>query len=1089
MLAPIIVLGLGGVGSEIVARLENKVCEKKLSGKVLFATIDTDVNTINRIEQSGFEGCMVQISKNMTVKDYLSKNRENTTWFKETEGLNIKSMTEGAGQVRAISRLAFDMAVRNGNLSELEERINKLFQISEQERYQTPRVLIVSSLAGGTGSGIVLPLAFYIRRFFKEVLHTSSVIIKGMFIMPDVFFDIISSNFEQVSINANAYAAIKELDAFIRKGEGYLPKSYSDKLHLRMPIVGTNKYEEYNGLPYNYCYLFGRKNKLGNSLRSFQAYLDYTVECIYAQAFSPMQELNNSIEDNVFRIASTGMGENSVDGFKRFCSAGTAVLNYPYERIIELLALDKADRTLSEQWSLIDSEYAWECSRNDEARKKGRYVKNRSKGEFYIAYVNAHKDENSFVKKIYDDAMYEQHISELEIMQTESWLEYWKSIETEVDKWLLDQKYLENYYYSVEGTLKFIKKKNYHRKAASFTKLKEQYEMLVGKAKYELERKRGSIFSKFFGRRIETEVLDKSYYLYWLKKEEQFIHPNAIRFFVYNAIELFDAKCEELKKLAENESRELENSQERTSDKVDLSEYYVINQILHRGLMNRITEKVETGLEALKKYQRYILLEQVAEKGKEFFQKLAKEYESFYDVFDYNVLQYKERSKDLKYDLQKVNGTVTRYVCCSDTVLEYMRNATLDIYNDVSIDGEVSGVIFDIIHNNVEKRNKIDNYHEVFQNWLIDYWKNDLKEKYGYLLDLDILDALELEGRGVSQGENKTESYAANRIDKMWDIASPFIGITDGTMELTKNFCTYSELLENRKDYNRIQLLKRLKDSGGIADPEGAIDKYTIVFYQVMYALAPGSLKELAVVRASGEEEFSKGSMSKAYHQMLSNVKVSQITPHIDWDWNRFDILPDFNSEYQGHLESIVYQMFLYQCAMDLDIVIEKNVRKYSLKLNQDTVYKSTLYEMLVKEFIADSSRILIMYEQLNNDIEQCILEGKSKNEYLFYARKNIWGKIVGGMFGVIYSANVDGGINKYDKMLLWKMVYAFIDLLRNVLSRFESEENVKAEIVEIALVQWKKYEEEWNGKANILIQQDMRYALIEKLQHNIFFD
>ena len=219
MLTPIIVLGLGGIGSEIVKRLEKKVKEMNLESRALFAIIDTDINTMNRIQQEGFEGTFVQISKNMTVKEYLNQYEQAKDWFSETEGLNIKSMTEGAGQVRAISRLAFDVAVRNGSLNGLEEKIRHLFQITEREEQQAPRILVVSSLAGGTGSGIVMPLALYMRRYFEEVLHIRTVIIKGMFIMPDVFKDIIGNNFEQVSIEANAYAAIKELEAFNKKGE------------------------------------------------------------------------------------------------------------------------------------------------------------------------------------------------------------------------------------------------------------------------------------------------------------------------------------------------------------------------------------------------------------------------------------------------------------------------------------------------------------------------------------------------------------------------------------------------------------------------------------------------------------------------------------------------------------------------------------------------------------------------------------------------------------------------------------------------------------------------------------------------------
>lgn len=1083
MLAPIIVIGLGGVGSEVVARLENKVYEKKLSGKVVFASVDTDINTMNRIEQNGFEGCMVQISKNMTVKEYLSKNKEYESWFRAAEGLNIKSMTEGAGQVRAISRLAFDMAVRNGAFKDLEEKISRLFQVSDFEGHLTPRILIISSLAGGTGSGIILPLAFYMRKYFEEVLHIGTVIIKGMFIMPDVFRDIIGNEYERISIEANAYAALKELEAFIKKGEGYLPKNYADKLHLKMPVVASDKSEEYSTLPYNYCYLFGGKNESGGSLKSFQAYLDYTVECIYAQAFSPMQELNNSIEDNVFRIASTGIGKGSKGGFKRFCSSGTAVLNYPYGKILEFLSLKKAERILSQQWSVIDNEYFQDCQRNEELRKKGKYAKNQIRGEFYVDYVNSHKAESSLIKKIYTDTLTEVYVDENEIIQKESWSEYWAALEKDAVEWLADAGYLKKMFSSVEATLKFAKENNYHRKGSTFLKLKDHYDDLVRQAKGELLRKTSSAGIKYFGTRLEEAVNDKTYYQFWLKKNEAYIHPNAIRFFLYNAIAMFERKCEELKKLVAEEEIALQGSLDRTSDKINLTESFIWNEIIHKSDMNRMLGKIEEGLKILELYQKHVLLEQIAEKGCEFFKKLVKQYEYFYEVFDYNVRQYVERAENLKQELQDIDGTVMRYVCCDNKSLEYMESSVIDVKNDVEVSSEVSEFILNIIRDNAVERNKMDNYHEVFQERLIAYWKNEIKEEYGYLLDLDILDALNMESRCNAVSMGKAETYALNRIHKMWSIAEPFVGISKGTMELSKNFCTYSILLEGRKDYVRNQVVKMLKDSGGTADKEGAIDKYTIVFYQVVYALSPASLEEMSAEWIEKEEKFYKGTICKSYYQMLDNMKYSQITPHIDWNWNRFDILPDFNTEYQEHLESIVYQEFLYECAQDLKKVKQDETEKYCLYIEGDSIYETTLQKIFIDYFISDSSQVVERYQTLKKTIKQRIREGKTKDEFRFIKTRNSWGTEIGGIFGIIYHVNMDGGINEYDKTLLRKMVHAFIDLLWDILKEFESEEKRKASIREIISEECNNFSTKESEKINVRVQQDMKYALNEKLQ------
>lgn len=87
------------------------------------------------------------------------------TWFPVNAILNSKTLTEGAGQVRAISRLAFDTAIRAGKLEQLHEAIQDLYKVEEGQSEQALRVIIVSSLAGGTGSGLILPVALYIKNY------------------------------------------------------------------------------------------------------------------------------------------------------------------------------------------------------------------------------------------------------------------------------------------------------------------------------------------------------------------------------------------------------------------------------------------------------------------------------------------------------------------------------------------------------------------------------------------------------------------------------------------------------------------------------------------------------------------------------------------------------------------------------------------------------------------------------------------------------------------------------------------------------------------------------------------------------------
>lgn len=1081
MIAPTIVLGLGGVGSEIVARLERMVEAKGLKCKALFAAIDTDVNTMNRIRQEGFGGSIIQISQNMTVKEYLGNHKEYAEWFFATEGLNVKSMTEGAGQVRAISRLAFDMAVRNGALNELGEKINQLFQISERTSIQAPRILIVSSLAGGTGSGIVLPLALYMRRYFAEVLHNNSVIIKGMFIMPDVFQDIIGNDFEQVSIEANAYAAIKELDAFIKKGEGYLPKRYNSKLHLKLPTKITGNSEEYVVLPYNYCYLFGGKNKYGNRLGNFQDYLDFTVKCIYAQSFSPMQELNNSIEDNVFRIAATGAGGKSKEGFQRFCSAGTAILTYPYELIREMLALRKAGTILSEQWLQIDRAYTNEVQKNEELRRQGKYVKNRWRSSFYMEYVDGQKESNPFIKKIYQDTTQVKNSDDNMMIRTPSWEAYWEALEKNVAEWNSSNDRLNQDKKVCIQSIEGMRTQRYRRVKRELISLKDRFMELYERYTAELDKKKSIIKPRFFSARLEEEN-DETYYMSWLRQKENFIHPNAIRYFLYKTLEMFHVKKEELKQMIEQETRELNSCSERTSDKLRVTERGILNDLFYREEFRQTYEKVERGIGILEQYANHVLLEHIAAKGIEFFERLAKEYEAFYDVFEYNIEQYMERADAIKRQLENVDGTIMRYVGCDDKTIQYMENAVMDISADVEAEGKVSEVIFKLIYANINGMEEEEDYHIIFQDHLIEHWKKEL-ENYGHILDMDILEALEREKICNLGREGTSEAYIIHRIDEMWEIASPFVSMNDRQMELTKNFCTYSTLLEQKKDQSRNNIMNTLKNGGGTTDVEGAVDKYTILFYQVVYGLSPGGLKDMEIVWDTGSKKYRMGNISTSYYQMLENTKFSRMTPHIDWNWNRFDILPDFNSSYQMYLEDMTYQTFLYQCVEHLNIERNNvNTPKYCMDIDENTIYTDTLHKMLIDEFINNLSFVKSSYVGLNQSLLDWIQQGREYADFPFIKDIEKCGTDIGGILGLIYCVNTDGGINEYDSIMARNMVYAFVNLLRRIITQFDMTEGVKIKVREMA----KNAREAFVASktaGNAIVNRDILFALDNKLR------
>ena len=113
----------------MVSRLANEEQKKYLS----FVAFDTDVNELRTIRRDYPDVRTVQTSSRLTVGEYLynDENAKNN-WFPINNILNRKTPSEGAGQVRAISRLVMDTAIRSGDLEPLHEAIDNLYKLTSE---------------------------------------------------------------------------------------------------------------------------------------------------------------------------------------------------------------------------------------------------------------------------------------------------------------------------------------------------------------------------------------------------------------------------------------------------------------------------------------------------------------------------------------------------------------------------------------------------------------------------------------------------------------------------------------------------------------------------------------------------------------------------------------------------------------------------------------------------------------------------------------------------------------------------------------------------------------------------------------------
>jgi len=337
-------VGLGGIGSKIIREVVD-IAKKSNDdlAKAQFVILDTDVNDLEKADD-GVSITSIQTSSPRTVRDYLlSDDEAREEWFPNNMIINGKTVSEGAGQIRAISRLALNATIKTGRIKALYDAIDALYNKDGSDKRQTVKVIVSSTIAGGTGSGIALIISMLIRNYLSVNYPDSSAIIRGFFIMPDALQTIRPSTSEELSLQRNGYATLKEINAFMmRPFFESVPelKRYMD-LHIDVPNP-SGGVDRLQNSPFDFCFLYERTDDSTSKMDSLAQYRSYVAHSIYEQCVGPMSGKAASKEDNIHKefLDDKKLGRN------RFGGAGAAIVRYPYEEIRDYIAYEWIEKQL-----------------------------------------------------------------------------------------------------------------------------------------------------------------------------------------------------------------------------------------------------------------------------------------------------------------------------------------------------------------------------------------------------------------------------------------------------------------------------------------------------------------------------------------------------------------------------------------------------------------------------------------------------------------------------------------------------------------------------------------------------------------------
>ncbi len=307
---PTLYIGLGGTGKDILLRMRENLFlkyEEKFKDDELFPIKflyydldqksaqydDRGIYSDDYFKRFSFTDDELLLIKPDTAKtlELIKKKQPNVSniskWI--SPGLQSMDTSIGAGQQRQISRLSFFTCYDEIERA-VKSKLRELGTINTGTKHgsdQTFRIVLVFSVAGGTGCGSFVDMAFLCKQLLKDDSNTANAkheIISHV-VLPGAFKNVTT---DADRLSSNGYAALKEIEHYMFPNNNFQAEwIYGQKKSISGPI-------------FNRCYIIsGDRYQNGQSFATiqevFNTVADYLVCEIDSSTFA---SLRNSAVSN-----------------------------------------------------------------------------------------------------------------------------------------------------------------------------------------------------------------------------------------------------------------------------------------------------------------------------------------------------------------------------------------------------------------------------------------------------------------------------------------------------------------------------------------------------------------------------------------------------------------------------------------------------------------------------------------------------------------------------------------------------------------------------------------------------------------------
>ena len=950
---PTIFVGLGGTGCKVVKAVA-EMCHPKEKEKINFVCLDTNVNDLMGIRDSKSNIYYVQTSSTQTVGDYLNYDLDALQhWFPKSAVIYDKTVSEGAGQVRAISRLALNATIKTGRLSRLYDAIDDLFRKDGQELKQAIRVVMVSTSSGGTGSGMILPLSMVIRDYISNKYPSASLLTRAMILLPETLDSVIKSNVERESQRRNAYAMIKEINAFMMKGSGFLDadgdlKRYSD-IHVDVTEPGTDELKSLALLPFDFCFLMDGQNAEDSTLKTLNQYIEQAALALYEQNVGPMMKKAFGMEDNIIKE----MSNPGNYGRNRFGGIGAGAIRYPYEDVADYIAYDWAKDTVEGEgaaagWTRYDKTFK---IKEEEERRHGIPQSDRTRIEdYYISQID-NNDEDSFTKDL--RSFYLSEASE----QID---EYFMALDAEMEECMTETRAIGaqiDIVRKLGKQIDYSDKKNQGKARSNLELLRAFQISVIGNIDRPSASKAEAIFQNE-SKTANAQNQGKKYTIEHLISRSEYgvAHPNAMRYFLYALKIKFKERRDEMMDeirgymktmddYSQNAARpELfdigySKAKEMTID--DLCAVEKKPDVFDKlGGYDQLYEKLNVHFpkwfKAINGYGLATAKFAAYDFGYRYVDELIEEFKRFYEKFPAKVATLSLKQDDLVEALAFREGDSIFNVCSTgDMLKELSRGSNQSRGTGAMLPSDLCAQIFDAVKANVAFRRETRNLDvvendrsvDIFDDILFEYFRTAVRENCTDI-DMNIIEAIAKEWRlldrieirrNAKEGEQIVDRVTADDCRKhIVDIIEMGRRLSAPSIQRPRNeepreigLIAYNSSLKEMRTYRMNEIID------GDSTAVDTVSRYELHYFNALYNLTPNKLDKFAARVQTETRKKGAGLYHNAYRKYARNIgpdstKNTSISTHIDKRWDSIAVMPELDLIYQNRQMMRIHQAMIY---------------------------------------------------------------------------------------------------------------------------------------------------------------------------------